>query len=220
MHASPKPHRTQEITALQSFSRGSHHRLQDHPLQRIGAGHASATEIGACASERRPSISWMGLHRMKRSGGRQGRTISSEVRWMAARCRSTPCCGEAGSESLRTPAPLTGTAYGQSRRLGVPDGLSPLHGGSKGQLPPQPPSEATWARARAVDAPVDLGSLRRVRLRQSAICRATAASEGMPAGSPGASRATRAVLRAPGLSWVQWATSVRLGASCSSVGRA
>ena len=192
---------------------------------------------------------------------------------MAARCRSTPCCGEAGSESLRTPAPLTGTAYGQSRRLGVPDGLSPLHGGSKGaqrpfdappascarprptrdasafrakisqcappsalsaisltgpacphpmagQLPPQPPSEATWARARAVDAPVDLGSLRRVRLRPSAICRATAASEGMPAGSPGASRATRAVLRAPGLSWVQWATSVRLGASYSSVVRA
>ena len=31
------------------------------------------------------------------------------------------------------------------------------------------------------------------RLRLSAICRTTAASEGMPAGSPGASRATRAI---------------------------
>ena len=89
-----------------------------------------------------------------------------------------------------------------------------------GQLPPQPPSEAAWARARAVDAPVDLGSSRRVRLRSSAIRRTTAAWEGMPAGSPGASRATRAVLRDPGLSWVQWATSVRLGASYSSVVRA
>ena len=88
-----------------------------------------------------------------------------------------------------------------------------------GQLPPQPPSEAAWARPTAVDAPVDFGSSRRVRSRPSAICRTTAASEGMPAGFPGADRATRVVLRAPGLRWVQWATSVRLGASYSSVVR-
>ena len=143
---------------------------------------------------------------------------------MATRCRPSPHCGEAGSGLLRTLAPLTGTANGQSRRLDVPDGLSPLHGGSKGaqrpfdappascarprptrdsstfraeisqcappsaisailltvlacshpmagQLPAQPPSEATWARARALDAPVDLG-------RRAACCCARAPSAG------------------------------------------
>jgi len=142
------------------------------------------------------------------------------VRWRLHRSQSLPHHGASGSGVWRTLPPPAGGVNGRPRCSSDPDGLLPRQDGSLGQLPPQPPSEAAWARARAVDAPVDLGSSRRVWLRSSAIRRTTAAWEGMPAGSPGASRATRAVLRDPGLSWVQWATSVRLGASYSSVVRA
>ena len=67
------------------------------------------------------------------------------------------------------PIHVTSTFRGEISHFTPPSALSaiPLTTSAcphpmAGQVLPQPPSEATWARARAVDAPVDFGSLRRV----------------------------------------------------------
>ena len=67
------------------------------------------------------------------------------------------------------PIHVTSTFRGEISHFTPPSALSaiPLTTSAcphpmAGQVLPQPPSEATWARARAVDAPVDFGSLPRV----------------------------------------------------------